>query len=63
MQMVCFSGIKRVIYLKKKIQPSLEILPEGYKVHLGKNEGPLPKILNSPTDGTCAGGLETLLGL
>ena len=27
-----------------------------------KNEGPLPKMLKSPTDGTRAGGLENLPG-
>ena len=27
-----------------------------------KNEGPLPEMLNSPADGTYAGGLECLLG-
>ena len=29
---------------------------------LGKNEGPLLKMLNSPADGTCAGGLVCLPG-
>ena len=30
--------------------------------NLGKNEGPLPKMLHSPADDTHAGGLESLSG-